>query len=302
MNHDLFPEEIEEEEKKEEEYTIKSYHCNMCETNFSVPKGILNVSCVYCGSKNATVIDPIDFSDYKTLPFVFTNGDAKKEYQKKIRFNPLLPKIFRAKKTVVSIKKAYIPCVLYSSNTAGDITFLGADKIKNIQNIPKQTFEIKYNVNIDYDNILICGYSKIADEILGCVNKFNYSVLEKYKESNIKDAYIVPFDEDDKEITKDLEDKVMKCSLGIVRSNVEHQLKKLKDNKIKISKKTVQKVLVPVYFLRINYKNADYLFLMNAHSGESTIDLVSSKVSLAVFSIGLFLVLMIVLIGIAFVL
>lgn len=305
MNHELFPEDEEEEkeeEKKEEKNVIVSYHCNICETNFSAPKGVLNVSCVFCGSKNATAIETIDYSEYKTLPFVFTLNDAKKEYQNKIRMNPLLPKIFRSKKTILSIKKTYLPCLLYSANTSGNITFLGADKIKNIQNIPKQTFETKFDVSIDYDNILICAFSKITDEMIGSINKFNYSVLEDYKESNIKDTYLIPFDEDDKAIAKELEDKIMKCSLGIVRSNVDHQLKKLQENKMKIGKKNIQKVLVPVYFTKIRYKDADYMFLMNAHDGEATMDLVSSRKSLIIFSIGLFLILLILLIGIAFVL
>ena len=300
MNHDLFPED--EEEVKDEKEKVITYHCNMCDTTFSAPKSLMNVSCVYCGSKNASTIESYNYSDYKILPFVFTMNDAKKAYQSKIRFNPLLPKIFHSKKSVISIKKVYLPCLLYNANTSGKATFLGADKIKNIQNIPKQTFEAQYDVKVDYDNILVCGYSKIADEMLNSVNKFNYSVLEDYKEDSLRDTYLIPFDEDEKTITDELEEKIVKCSLSIVRSNVEHQLKKLKENKIKISKNTKQKVLVPIYFTKISYKDVDYLFIMNAHSGDVAFDLVSSKVSLAIFSISFFLILMILLIGIALVL
>ena len=298
MNHDLFPEEEEKEVNKEEEKII-TYHCNMCDTTFSAPKGILNISCAYCGSKNASQVDAFDYSGYQTLPFVYTMNDAKSEYQKKVRLNPLLPKVFRSKKTTISIKKLYLPCLLYNANTAGKVSFLGADKIKNIQNIPKQTFETQFDINIDYNNILVCGFSKIPDDLLGSVSGFNYSVLENYNENSIKDVYLVPFDEDEKAITTDLDDKIMKCSLGIARTNVEHQLKKLKDNKIKIGNNTLQKVLVPVYFLKIPYQNKDYLFLMNAHSGEISMDTVSSKKSLIIFTIGFFIILMILLIGIA---
>ncbi|MBQ3307180.1 MAG: hypothetical protein IJG68_03185 [Bacilli bacterium] len=274
------------------EEVLYHYHCNICNTEFSVPSNMNFVSCVFCQSKNVQKLDHIDYDDYYCLPYIDTLNDAKKDYRSKIRFNPFLPLIFRKKKTINGIKKLYLPCMLYSVEVNGTVSFFGLDEIRNVKMIPKQTFESEFSVNILYDNVLVCGFKEVNEAMLSTVNKFNYSVLEHFDSKKNKDIYLIPMNEDAEKEKEELLEQIMKNTISIVRENVPHQKKKIKDNQLKIEIKEQKKVMVPVYFLRIKYREKDYYYLMNGHTGNSIIDLVSSKISTIVFSAIVFFIIL----------
>lgn len=275
-----------------EEEVLTHYHCNICNTEFSVPSSMNSASCVFCQSKNVQKLDTIDYSDYLSLPYVDTLNDAKKDYRSKIRFNPFLPLVFRKKKTLSGIKKLYLPCMLYNVDVNGKVSFFGLDEVQNVKMIPKQTFESEFQINIPYDNVLVCGFKDVSDAMLSTVNDFNYSVLEEFNSKNNKDIYLIPMNEDVEKEKEEVMNQIMKHSLSIVRDTVPHQKKKLKENQLKLDIKNSQKIMVPVYFLRVEYKGKDYFYLMNGHTGESTIDYASSTISMIVFSILVFLIIL----------
>ena len=123
------------DEETKEEYLV-SYHCNLCNTDFSVAKTMSVFSCPYCQSKNVGKIEDVDFSDFYSLPFVDTLNDAKRKYRSMVRFNPLLPSVFRNKKTIRSIKKVYLPCMLDDIKADGKISFFCTDPNRNIKAVP----------------------------------------------------------------------------------------------------------------------------------------------------------------------
>ena len=77
----------------------------------------------------------------------------------------------------------------------------------------------------------------------------------------------------------------MKYAINMVRADVPHSLKKLKDNQMKVKINHETKVLVPAYILDVRYHGEDYLYIKNAHTGKSSIDLVNSSINIILFSI-----------------
>ncbi len=271
-----------------------SYHCNLCNTDFLASDKMSSVSCAYCGGKNVVKNDSMmNYKDYFFLPFVYTLNDAKKDYKSKILFNPLVPIAFRKKKVLRSIKKVYLPCILYEAKTTGNISFLGTDKIKNVHTLPKQTFEVGFSTSIEFNNILICSFSKLKDDMLCSISPFNYSVQNSWDQTSLKDVYLLYDDEDFDSITSKVFEDVSNHSVNIVRTNVNHELKKVHKNDLKVELSTAKKVFVPIYLLNVKYKNQFYTYVMNGHLGTSTIDLTSSKLNIFIFGLLLFIILFI---------
>ena len=180
------------------------------------------------------------------------------------------------------------------------ISFLGADPIKNVKAVPTQIFESGFHTSFQYDNVLACEYAQVTDSMLTSINDFNYSVLSPFQEKKLKDTYIIHMNDKVEEEKQNIIERVMKHSVNIVRENVNHAKKKLKDNQLKLDIQSAKKVLMPVYLLRVHYQNNDYLFLMNGHTGKANIDLVSSKKSILLFSIIVFIILFVLLVLLTF--
>ena len=287
---------------EEKEIEFKTYMCQNCSSIFTVPISVKNASCVFCSSKKADGINNIDYSDYSILPFVDSLGDAKRKYRKKIKYNYLLPMVFRSRKTISNMKRIYLPCMLYDVKVTGKISFYGADKVRGVKNSPMQTFDSSYDINIQYDNVLLCAFDKVKDEMLCEINDFILSSLKDYDPNEMSNLYLVPVNEYVDQNTEGITERVRNNVLNIVRDNVNHELRKLNKDESKIEVTSVKKVFVPVYLLNIIYKDNNYIFLMNGQTGTSTIDLTTSKLSLALFSLIVFIIVFIIIVGIAFVL
>ena len=262
-------------------YPVNSFYCQTCGSYYA-SLGV--VGCVFCGSKQVTRIDNVNMSDYYVLPFVDTLNDAIEDYKKKVKFNPLVPSIFRKKKTISRIQKVYIPCVLYQAEVGGKISFLGAEKVKGVKAIPTQTFETGYTANFSFPQLLLCGYSKIKDEMFSTISDYNFSVMKPFQTSLLQDTNVFYSDEDIDGNRLRVQEKIMKYAIHAVRADVPHTLKKLKDNQMKVEIQKETKVFVPAYLLDVRYHGENYIYIKNAHTGKSTIDLVSSVKNIILFS------------------
>ena len=277
-----------------------TYICDECKCIFRV-KDITGDKCINCGG-SITETDNYDYKDYSILPFNYSLEDAKKIYRKKIRFNFLLPIIYRKKSTISNIKKIYVPCYLYDVNVNGKISFYGVDRIKNINNVPDQKFEVLHDVDVNYNNLLVSGVDIITDEIISSINDYKFDEIKDYNEEDINNTYLLTMNKNEKDIKEFIKTKANNNVLNIVKSNVEHELKKLNTNESKVKISNSRKVLVPIYSLNIKYKDNDYIFYMNGNTGKETIDYVSSRLSMIIFFIIVFIIVFILSIIISFLL
>ena len=156
---------------------LHSYYCPNCGSYYA-SKG--PSQCVFCGEMQVTSIPNVDLNDYYVLPFVETLNDAIDDYKKKVQYNLFIPSVFRKKKTIKRIQKVYIPCIWYQAEVGGKISFLGTEKVKGVKAIPNQTFETGYTASFSFPKLLLCGYSKISDEIFSSICDYNLSVLKPF--------------------------------------------------------------------------------------------------------------------------
>ena len=270
-----------------ENNTLESYICNSCNTVFSNTSS--NGVCINCGSNNLESTDTVDYSSYEIIPFDKTIEDAKNNYKSLIRFNLLLPFVFRKKKNLSRFKKIYVPCYIYDASIKGKISFIGADKI-----MKNQKYEILHDINIDYKNILVSAFDKINDDLLSSINDYNFELIKSFDDNYILNSNIISSNKEELDVREIVSNKINNMALNAVKNNVKHDLKKLDYDDTSIDFSSIKKVLVPIYTLIISYKDGSYLFLMNGSTGKSNLDTTKSYLSMFILFILLFILFLII--------
>ena len=280
---------VAEENTSDEISSPKAYMCNDCKTTFLASEADLASYCIYCGGRNISTTSETSYEDYKVVPFAINMDEAFKVFRKKIGLNPLVPFSYRSPSVKNKMRKVLIPCTLYHIDADGEVTFLGADKIAKVQGVPMQTFESNYDAHFEYSQLLSSGYSKLGDDVISNINDYDFLKEVSFNTKSLRDIYCIYRDIDEKTGVENVKQKITKHSVGIVRSNVGHDLKKLKENRLSINFLSTRHFFIPAYMLNLNYKGKEYLILINGQTGKSVINVPISSGSIAAFSIVTFI-------------
>ena len=249
---------------------VTIYTCSDCHTSFCIASPVS--FCIYCSGRNLSSESMNNFGSYQVIPFTIDLKQACSFYKNKVRFNPLIPLKLRSRSFYSKIRKMYVPCLLSDFQVDGNIIFLGADKIEKIKGMPMQKFECCYSTQFQYHNILSCTYSKIGNELLNAIQDYDFSSLSSVDSSMLKDCFFIKGDLDQNNIVNQIEEKIVKNSVGIVRGNITHGLKKLNSNQAKVSISSSSCVFVPVYYLNIIHKGKNKYYMMNGQTGKTISD------------------------------
>lgn len=265
---------------------LHGYSCPSCMNKFISSEIIMN--CPYCGSLVSSLdIDNISYDGI--IPFSLSLDDAINTYKKKVLFNPLLPFVFKSKKTISSIKPLYLSARICNTNISGDVLFLGGNKTSKNQKLSTiQKNELSYTSNFDYNNVYINTCSKIDDSFLNTINDYNYSMVNDFNEDICGNTPIIISDIDNNEVRDKLNKRTMNHALIIIRDNIQYGLKKLVENKMTITDKGSINICVPVYLLNIKYKDKIYTYIMNGQNGNSNLMVTIGILETCIFAFILF--------------
>jgi hypothetical protein len=274
------------------------YKCNNCNSSF-VSKSEVN-TCIYCGNNIEKITNNQINNSYFYIPFSVEESTALRDYKKKVKFNPIIPIIFKKKKTIKAICKCYLPVNIYNINVNGNVLYLGVD-VKNNSNDKKNKYlkskyEVSTTANFDYNNLSVCTYSKINDELFNKINDYDYSKITSTNQFD-DNIYIL---EDNSDVNNKLNDKIINHSIGMIRDNINHDKKKISTNGLNITYNSINKVYVPVYLLNISYKNNNYLYIMNGTNKVSSINIPISKKNIIICSLIIFIIIFLIVLLIAY--
>lgn len=265
------------------------FKCTSCSSVFGKYGSSEVNCCAYCGSTNLENLDG-DVEDIPyMIPFNYSMDDAINEYKKYIKFNPLIPNVFKNKNTISSISKVFVSSELFDINLAGDVSFFAGDKNVNEGKEELKKFDVKNTVNFDFKDILMCGNSKISMPIFLGISDFDFNQIKQYDGKLIGHSSILYSDLSPMDISNFASNMVMDYSLNIIRKNVNHQLKKVNKNNIGVKFSNNKSVLIPLYLLNVSYKGKTYTYIMNGSTGKTTMKLTYGKKEIIIFSILLFI-------------
>ena len=267
----------------ENQNTLKCYSCHDCKTKFLSTSS--DNTCIFCEGHNLVEEEVPGTINTYYLPFTSTLEDAKSDYKKCIRFKLLAPFSFRSKKNLDKMKKVYVPAVIRNSKIYGQIYFYGADNSKVGNQNESRKYEICQSISFDFSNLFKSCYSKIDDEDFPIIKDYNFSMSSMYDNRVLDDSNCIIADIEGSVLDEKFTNTLQKCAISMVRDNVNHDLKKLKQNNTAVQTLSEQKLLLPIYMLNIRYKDKDYTYIMNAQNGKSSMKLDISIINVVLFSI-----------------
>lgn len=235
---------------------IPLYLCPNCGTVFGRVQE--KVKCIHCGSSKALVCEHRGFMDYKIISFEKTIEEAKKEYKKRVMFNPLMKFSLKTDNFINEMRQIYIPCTLYNIKVSGIISFVGVET-------DNKKYDIGYDTNSSY-KLLMSSLTEIDNKIVTTINNYSFDNCILFDSSLIKDGIIIGNNNDNSE---DILKKVEQHIINIIKQDINYSKKKVKDNNLKIEIISQDYFLLPVYYLPLNSKGNKNMFLMNGQTSKT---------------------------------
>lgn len=264
------------------------YQCNNCKTIIG-KYGEKPSKCISCSGEEFAIVSKDLIEKPQIIPFNKELEHAIKDYKRKVS-SIFLPLKFKSKSVVSSISKAYVPVSLHKMNVVGDVTYYAGDKsVADKDKANYNKFEVDYTTNFDYDNIPSCEFLSIDLNKFLLFGNYDYSQAVSYDSGIVGDSIIVMDENNPLDDLNKAKDLVVENSLNVVKNTIKHQVKKIKTNGLIVNDLSCMKVLVPIYYLCVKYKDMDYVYIMNGQNGNSIIDIPISKKNIIIFSILLFI-------------
>ena len=272
---------------------VTRYLCNSCGSIFGTSNYKID-TCPLCGEHSLSTEDYVESKEYSIVPFVKEIRDAQATYFRKTFWNPLIPFTFKVKRRRKDIQKVYLPAFLLNANQSGRVLFLGGEKKKIVKDRKKcleiKKYDVYHTINVDYNHVLTNVSTKIDDRIFNNICQYDMDHLKPFQVDSLQDSSYLSADIEASEVGNKEREKIARNTLFLVRDNVPHALKKLKEDQSTISFHGAKEVLVPAYLVAVPYRKNKYLFIMNGENGASYMELpvgILPTILLSIFVFGI---------------
>jgi len=257
---------------KEEIKNIDVYQCKNCGAQIMADENTTATFCVYCGSV-AILKNKINAElPNKIIPFKLVKEEATKAFQELKKGRPLMPNIFTNKENIEKITGIYIPFWQYDLNVSGNIDFDSTDTYTwsdyNYYYTQTKKYLTTKSCDIEFNGILADGSSRFDDDLMDCLEPFNFNDLVDYNNAYLAGFLAEKYDvNSDSAITR-ANSRAINSSINEAKKQVIHQTKIVKSHNLNAKKINQNYIMLPVWLVNVNYKNKNYLFAMNGQTGK----------------------------------
>lgn len=264
-------------------------NCTSCGASINLVGLEVTGVCPYCGSSLN-----IGFSSIPdgVLPFKITRDEAIELYKKNVKKRAFLPNAFKKNPNYENLEGFYIPSFSFDCDTSSSYNGrLEQQHTDSKGNTHTTTFNISGNKDISFRNTFIESSSKLnqleLEEILPFdtttgIYEFNDDYLLGYSVENFDNSL---------ENCKVLHKNIIKAKIErTILSGYSYSRVNYLNVQTVYSNVTYSYVLVPVYSLKIKYKDKEYSTFINGQNGNLGKNLPKSKVKIAFFVLFILLI------------
>ena len=250
------------------------YICNNCGAEIITDANTSSTSCIYC--KNTAILKSKlvgEFAPDYLIPFKTTKEDAIKAFKKLCKGKWFMPRNFNIKKNIKEISGIYVPFWIYDYESSGIVNF-ECDKVSTWKSSGYKYIKTdKYNVvrggNVSFSNIPVDGSKTIKNNIMNSIEPFDYKDMKEFNYSYLSGFLSEKYDMTKEESIKEAQDRAKTSFIDEMMKDVKSydNVNEI-DNSINLQNTKSSYVLLPIWFLNINYKNKIYTFAMNGQTGK----------------------------------
>lgn len=240
------------------------YRCPKCD---AVLKPIKNIyKCEYCRSE----FDVDYFTNKKSpeyiIPFKITRLEAINIYKQHIKSTLLTPSKF---KNTNKIEGVYVPCYIYDLDYTGEVEFEcdkdSSWKSSGTKYVKKDVYKVLRGANMSIKEMPIIATTAIKDIDFGI---YNYNELIPYDSKYLNGYKSYDPDKTKDKLLSDIKQKAKDNFIEEVKKDIkDYSSIKHINNSINLYNPNRKFILLPIWLLKITYKNKEYIYIINGENG-----------------------------------
>lgn len=267
---------------------IKFTNCASCGASVNLSGLEVAGVCPYCNSNlNIGFSHKLD----AILPFKIDKTEAIEFYKKNVKKRFFLPNAFKKNPSFENIEGFYIPSFSFDCETYSTYSGMLKKEERDSQGTHTKTFFISGKKDMNFKDTFIESSSKLSQAELHEILPFNTDKnLFKYNDDFIKGYSVENFD-NSLENCKILHKNVIEAKIkNAILSRYDYTSVISFNLSTTFSNEKYAYVLLPVYSLKIKYKNKEYLTFLNGQNGNLGKNIPKSKVKITFFVLFILLI------------
>ncbi len=258
---------------------LKSYRCSTCGSEIVADESTVASECVYCGNPSIfpTQLEGA-FKPDGVIPFQKTKKEAQAAYVAHCKGKKLLPRLFLSEGRVEKITGVYVPFWLYSAEADADMTYKATQVSTHRQGQYMVTktrhYAIRRGGTLGFSDVPADGSSKLDDTLMESVEPF-----DAQKACDFEIAYLSGYQAERHDVDADVckaraNERIRQSVESVFRDTVMGYATVVPSGgSVRLNKRAVRQVLMPVWMLNTKYRDKVYTFAMNAQTGRLIGDL-----------------------------
>lgn len=274
----------------------RAYKCDNCGAQVVMDKFDISASCQYC--KNPTLVPQTDLPGLKPekiIPFKIAKQDAKSTFRKNVVKRHFLPGKFKKNLPSTEIGATYISSFVFACSV--DATYKVVteehehimDKDGNERTITRHR-HFSGSISDSFDNLVVEASDKLNQTDIQRVCPFDFGECYDYNNDFIKGYNVGYYNKTVEQAEREAKDN----ALSTLKWEIENRYRDVVSVQVfpTFSNVRYYYTLLPVYFIKFDYKDKPYVNLMNGQTGKFAGSLPRSAGKISSFVIFVLLILL----------
>ena len=233
-------------------------------------------------------------NDEYYLPFNISNESGRTIIEKKMSFFSLMPFSLKKEDVYKNEKRYFIPVKVMDFNVSGEI-LLDANNVlrewkeKSEKCKEVNSYEVKYNCFIPYEDVLVLQNNYLTEEIFSSLEPFDVSLLQENCEEDIE-----KLDSNYIHALSGIKKKIFKDSIKLIKNSDNYSEEKVKMHNLEIQQIDKKKIYLPILQYEFKFNNKEYIIYINGQTGKIVGEFPKSRAKLIFFSAITFIIILIV--------
>ena len=276
------------------------YSCQNCGAEIVAEKTTAATFCIYCHSP--VVLTNRLTGQYKpdlVIPFKISKEDAEKKFFDMCSSKKFIQKNFLKNAQLDMIKGVYYPYWMIDSLKDGVVHATAENRDTRYEGDYKITEITKYRVmrkgRINFNKFPHSALAKEDHNMMKYVNPYNDEEMKDFTMAYLSGFLAEKRDTERTAVQHDVDEELKGYAKKIYGETMsQYDTYHIDDISLTTLDEKWQYALMPVWMMTFNYDGKNYLYAMNGQTGKTYGELPCDKGKLALFGVGLFIVLLII--------
>lgn len=267
----------------------KSTNCSSCGALLEIKEREITKTCPYCNNNFVLELEEINgLKPDLIIPFQFDKKEAIEKFKQGVKKKHFLPNKFKKSPNFSKIDGTYISSFSFDSKTQSSYSGrLAKDESYTDSNGNRKTRTTYQNISgdksLDFENVIVESSSQANQALFEEIKPFNINnqTVFEYNPDFIR-GYLVESYDNSLSNAKVISEDLMKSRIkNAILANYRYDRVVSFNLSTNFFDNKYNYMLVPVYFINIDYKKKTYITYLNGQTGRLGENLPKSKLKIA---------------------